>query len=223
MAKVEARTGDGKNQRMAAYDRFVDALRSGTLTLGQMITQRELAADLELSVGALRELLPLLESEGLIQVLNQRGILLPAIDLKMIRETFQFRLALEREAASTAVETMPDETIEALRSAHRTMMDEIRRDSSETVLVRAEGIDRAMHAALIASTGNGLLQRIYETNETRMRLINLYRHALTAQATLDAFADHLAVIEALGKRDRAGAMAAIERHIHNARNRAVAL
>lgn len=223
MTKIVSPVEETPNLRTAAYERFLDALRSGVLALGQMVSQKTLANDLGLSVGTLRELLPRLEAEGLIQVLNQRGILLPAIDLTMIRETFQLRSALEREAVLSAVETMPAQDIEALRRRTCEVLKAVEETPSEEALEEAEAWDREMHELLIAATGNRLLERTYATNTTRMRLIKLYRHALTLETTRDALNDHLAVVDAIAKRDRIGAMVAIERHIQNARDRAVKL
>ncbi|WP_116087587.1 GntR family transcriptional regulator [Tropicimonas sp. IMCC34011] len=209
--------------RTAGYQRFLDALRTGELKPGQMVSQKALSENLDLSVGTLRELLPRLESEGLIKVLNQRGILIPAIDLTMIRETFQLRMALEREAAAQAADDMPQEALDAHRASHEAMMVAMRECPTEATLAEAEEIDAAFHDALMDATGNALLIRTYEMNTTRMRLIKLYRHALSAAYMLDAFTDHLAIIDAIGSRDRAAAMAAMESHIQSARSRAVHL
>src|SRR5690554_4515722 len=88
----------GRSVKQVAYDRFREALFAGHLRSGQLVSQKELVTLLGLSIGALRELLPRLQSEGLLNVLPQRGIQITLIDLPMIRDAFQMRMALEREA-----------------------------------------------------------------------------------------------------------------------------
>ena len=51
-------------------------------------------------LGAIRELIPRLEAEGLIVTVPQRGMQVAHVDLNLIRNAFQFRLLMEREAVA---------------------------------------------------------------------------------------------------------------------------
>ena len=211
--------------KKAAYERFQEALLQGRLRPGQLVSQKELISLLDMSIGALRELLPRLESEGLLHVLPQRGIQITAIDLPMIRDAFQMRIALEREAVLVAVRKMPDDVIAEQERLHRDVLDRLNADGERPPEFFDEGqaVDSAFHDLLIGSTGNELMIQTYNVNSIRIRLIKLDRIRLTKLTLPSAFADHLAVIEALKARDAAAAVAAIEAHIRNARDRAVEL
>lgn len=207
--------------RQSGYEQFQKALLDGRLRPGQLVSQRDLVAMLGLSIGALRELLPRLESEGLINVLPQRGIQIPAIDLPMIRDAFQMRAALEREAVLNAIRTMPDEAIREQLALHREVVAQVAADPSEAVLGRGQEIDTGFHALLIGATKNELIISAYDINSIRIRLIKLDRIRLSPVTLPAAFADHIAVIEALLARDPVAATAAMDRHIANARERAL--
>ena len=102
-------TGGGQaSVKKAAYERFQQELLAGRLRAGEFVSQRELVQTLDLSIGALRELLPRLEAEGLLTVMPQRGIQITTIDLPMIRDAYQMRMAFEREAVLHAVDRMPE-------------------------------------------------------------------------------------------------------------------
>ncbi|AJY47578.1 GntR family transcriptional regulator [Martelella endophytica] len=214
---------DVTSVRDTAYDLFQHVLMSGRLRPGQMVSQRALVDMLNLSIGALRELLPRLQAEGLVNVLPQRGVLIPAIDLPMIRNAFQMRGALEREAVIQATRTMPDAVIENQRRLHLKLMDEAKRAPSPELFEHGQEVDAGFHNLLIASTGNALLQNAYNINAIRIRLIKLDRIKLNEVVLPQAFSDHIAIIDALLERDPTRAVEAMDRHIHNARERALQL
>lgn len=207
--------------RDSAYEQFQTALLDGRLRPGELVSQRDLIDMMDLSLGALREVLPRLQAEGLINVFPQRGIQIPAIDLPMIREAFQMRAALEREAIVHAVRSIPMQVLQDQKDLHEKIVKELSVAPTEDVLGRGQEIDDGFHRLLIEATENGLIQNAYNINAIRMRLIKLDRIRLSETTLPAAFADHLAIIEALLARDKHGAMDAMDAHITNARNRAM--
>ncbi len=208
--------------RQGAYERFHMSLITGRIRPGQMLSQRELVEMLDVSLGALRELLPKLEAEGLLSVRPQRGILVTSIDLKMIRNAYQLRMALEREAVIAAVgDTGNEAEIGRQIALHEDILSRARSDASPKLLDEAQLIDSGMHALLVEGTRNDLLIQAYAINTIRVRLINIDRQRLTPAVLPDAFGDHLILLEAIRERRRDAAIAAIETHIGKARARAV--
>lgn len=215
--------GGRASVKSAAYEKFRQALFDGRLRPGQFVSQRELVALLGLSIGALRELLPRLELEGLLRVMPQRGIQITQIDLPMIRQAFQMRMALEREAVLTAVRKLNDTDLDEQDVLHRAIMEEVRTDPGPNVFERGQDVDDGFHQLLIATTQNDLLSQAYAVNAIRIRLIKLDRVTLSAAVLPAAFADHLAIIAAIRSRDAHAAMDAMDRHMMNARERALEL
>lgn len=213
---------DAPSGKQAAYDGFQNALMSGRLRPGQVVSQREMTGMLGVSVGALRELLPRLESEGLLTVMPQRGIQITAISLPMIHDAFQLRAAFEREATMSAVRTLPDTVLAGQRALHVDTMKRIETDATAEVLAEGQEIDSGFHRLLIENTGNELLVNAYNVNTIRIRLINLDRIMLNSDVLPAAFSDHLAIIDAILARNAGASVAAMDAHIHNARRRAVA-
>jgi DNA-binding GntR family transcriptional regulator len=212
-----------RSVKQAAYDRFRQALFDGRLRPGQFVSQRELVAMLGLSIGALRELLPRLQFEGLLNVMPQRGIQITQIDLPMIRQAFQMRMAFEREAVLTAVRKLDDATLDNQEALHRSILDEVRDKPSADLFERGQQVDDGFHNLLVASTQNDLLLQAYAVNAIRIRLIKLDRITLSASVLPSAFGDHLAIIAAIRARDAHAAIDAMDRHMLNARNRALEL
>ncbi|NTJ43831.1 GntR family transcriptional regulator [Agrobacterium larrymoorei] len=224
---INPNTHSGREQtelrsvKQIAHERFREALFDGRLRPGQFVSQRELVALLGLSIGALRELLPRLQYEGLLAVMPQRGIQITQIDLSIIRQAFQIRMALEREAVLTAVRKMSDAILDEQKILHQAIIEEFRSSPSPDVFDRGQKVDDGFHNLLIDGTQNDLLIQSYAVNAIRMRLIKLDRITLSDRVLPPAFADHLAIIEAIKSRDARAATDAIDRHILNARERAI--
>ena len=166
--------------------------------------------------------LPRLETEGLLTVMPQRGIQITVIDLPMIRDAFQMRVAFEREAVIWAVTHMSDETLLNQRRRHEEVLERLASNPDPSMLEDGQAVDTDFHATLIRTTDNELLINAYNVNAIRIRLIRPDRIKLSETILPSAFQDHFAVIDTILKRDMSEAIGAIETHIRNARDRAIA-
>src|SRR6478672_6274550 len=104
--------------RERAYDAFKQHLLARDIRPGQFVSQRELVELTGLPLGAIRELVPRLEAEGLIRTVPQRGMQIAHIDLQLIRDAFQFRLFMEKEAVLEFTRTASDAEVARIRREH---------------------------------------------------------------------------------------------------------
>lgn len=218
-----AGSGTAASAIEVGYQTFQAALLDGRLRPGQFVSQKELGAMLSLSIGALREILPRLQSEGLLLVQPKRGLQIPAIDLPMIRDAFQMRAALEREAVLQAIRKISDGVLEDQRAQHLAVLDALEKSTDHNVPPEGQEVDAKLHSLLIETTDNNLLRQSYHINSIRIRLIRTDRIKLTRATLPAAFADHLEIIDAILMRDRHRAVDAMDAHIANARDRAMEL
>ena len=77
--------------RDQAYQRFTRGLLEREIRAGQFVSQRELAEITGMPLGAIRELIPRLEADGLIRTVPQRGMQVAQVDVRLIRDAFGFR------------------------------------------------------------------------------------------------------------------------------------
>lgn len=209
--------------REKAYERFTLHLLARDVRPGQFISQRRLVELTGMPLGAIRELIPRLEAEGLITTVPQRGLQIAHIDINLIREAFQLRLILEKEAVSVFVDTAEDAEIARMLQEHRDIADELERIGPSAELdQRAQICDWATHDAFIDAMGNTIVSNVYRVNSIKMRLINQERFRIEGRVG-PVMKEHIAVLEAISARDRSEAVARLERHILNARERALAV
>ena len=109
---------DAVRLRWQAYERFQQQIIASRIRPGQFVSQRELAALIDLPLGAIREVIPRLEAEGLLQTAPQRGLQIASVDVKLVRNAFQLRSMIEREAAASS--RSPPPTPSWTRSKRRT-------------------------------------------------------------------------------------------------------
>lgn len=209
--------------REKAYESFQQRLMALDLRPGQFVSQRELVALTGMPLGAIRELIPRLEADGLIVTIPQRGMQIAAVDLKLVRNAFQLRIILEKEAIASFAEKARTEEIETLADAYDRIVAKARKGISRELLEEAQTVDWAFHDTLIDSLGNDILSAIYRVNSIKIRLIRLDRVLLSPDSLMPALKEHGDIIAALRARDSARAVATLERHLTSARNRAMGL
>ena len=207
--------------RWQAYDQFEQQLLTARIRPGQFVSQRELAALTGLPLGAIREVIPRLEAEGLLLTVPQRGLQIANVDVKLVRNAFQLRLMLEKEAAAQFAIAATSEQFDALEAAHRDIVKRARRGITRALLDAAQAIDWGLHDMMIDALGNEIISSIYRVNSLRIRLIRLEQVTLNAEALSPAMDEHLALIAALRTRDPVRVAASIEAHLTHARNRAL--
>ena len=220
---VAAREADEPKLRERADVRFTEQLMAREIRPGQFVSQRELVDITGLPLGAIRELVPRLEAEGLIRTVPQRGMQVAHVDLNLIRNAFQFRLFLEKEAAALYAVNASDAAIAAQRAAHEAIIKRAKAGGDATLIADAEATDRILHEAIIDHLDNEIISKAFRVNWIKIKLIRQNETRLYDELIVPVMQDHLKIIKAMQARDAAGAAAAMAQHISNARNRAMEL
>jgi len=209
--------------REKAYESFTRHLLARDVRPGQFVSQRRLVELTGLTLGAIRELIPRLEAEGLIKTVPQRGLQIAHIDLNLIREAFQLRLFLEKEAVGIFTETASDAAIAALLNQHREIVAAIEAGNhSHELEIHAQAVDWGMHDAFIDALGNTIISNAYRVNSIKMRLIHQERFRIDGRV-VPVMQEHLKVLEAIESREPRRAVEALTKHINDARNLALQL
>ena len=216
-------TGEQTTLREKAYESFTHHLLARDVRPGQFISQRRLVELTGLPLGAIREAIPRLEADGLIITVPQRGLQVAHIDINLIREAFQFRIFLEKEAVAIFTRTASDETIAAMLNDHRQIAEAAQSGKSSPELdARAQAVDWGMHDAFIDSLGNSIISNAYRVNSIKMRLINQERFRIAGHVK-SVMAEHLTILEAIERRAPEEAAERVVVHIRSARDRALAV
>jgi DNA-binding GntR family transcriptional regulator len=207
--------------RERAYDAFTQHLLERRLLPGQFVSQRELAELTQMSLAAIREMIPRLEADGLIKAVSQRGLQIMRIDLRMVHDAFGLREMIEAAAIAAFVRRAADDEIRV----HRERLERITASAAKAVtpelLDEAQAADWALHDAFVGHLGNRLVADLHRVNSIRIRMILRERIGISAARIPVALSEHAVILDALTRRDEAAAVAALRSHLASSRRRAL--
>ena len=211
-----------------AYESFTYHLSVRALRAGQLISQRELVSLTGLPLGAIRELIPRLEAEGLIRTIPQRGMSIAEVDPKLVKDAFEFRLFLEIQAVNYFTKHASDNLVGQLLNETKDIIalcefegGSDMTSSSSSLIADAQAVDWKLHEQIIKTLNNKIIIDAYRVNSIKIRLIKLEQTSLTQANVISTMNEHLDIIHAVQMRDQAAAEREIVKHIENARVRAL--
>src|SRR5690606_18522406 len=141
---------------------------------GQFVSQQELTLLLGMPLGAVREMIPRLEAARLITTVPKRGLQIAAVDLKLIRNAFQTRTMIEREATIQFVHCVSDEELEDIIAQHTAILNRAQAQASDPALDDdALAVDWGLHNRMVDAMDNEILSDIYRVNNLHIKLIRI--------------------------------------------------
>jgi len=206
-----------------AYSSFTEKLLAQDINPGQFVSQRELVELTGMPLGAIREMIPRLEADGLIQAVPKRGLQVLTIDLELVRNAFQLRRIIESEAIVEFCKSAPDADINQITTNHRAIRAEALAGVTPDLLTRAQHMDWAFHDLIIDRLNNKIILDIHRINAIKIRLIRNADTRMLPELVVSVLDEHLRVLDALHVRDPQTAVAALHAHIESARRRALGL
>lgn len=209
----------------AAYRQFKELLLTGRIKSGAVLSQAELVRLVGVPISPLREALQVLEAEGLLTIESRSGIRIVKPDLELIKNSYQLRRMIEREAVIRFTSTCASADLEDWERRHLEMREAVERGLDQPELgVRINDVDRAFHEAIVASLRNPLIDETYQRNMERLVLIRLDRaESLTPLLVKLSMGEHLEVIAAMKRHDPERAAAGMDAHLTVAMHRAMGI
>ena len=210
------------SQRALAYEGFRRQILTAQIRPGQFVSQRELMRLLDLPLGAIREMIPRLEAARLIVTVPKRGLQIAPVDLRLVRNAFQVRSMIEREAILHFMQQVSEDELAEIEAQHRTILARAESTQTDPLLnADAQAVDWGLHDRMVDSIGNEILSEIYRVNSLHVRLIRLDASVIRPMRIQPAMREHLKFLDALKARDRDAAIHAMLDHIDHSRQRVV--
>jgi DNA-binding GntR family transcriptional regulator len=151
-------------------DRVADLLReailAGEFTPGERLVESRLARQLGISQAPIREALALLERQGLVVKVHNRGTFVSRLHARELRELFTLRAVVDALAARLAAERSTPADVDRLRALLRRMRT-AEKAGDLSALTEAH---LQLHQAIYGLSGHGLLAEIFELICPRMTL-----------------------------------------------------
>ncbi|MGB7448556.1 MAG: GntR family transcriptional regulator [Ornithinimicrobium sp.] len=188
-----------------------EAIALGHFPPGAQMYETQLAEQLGVSRGPLREGLQRLTQEGLLVAVRHRGLFVVELTPENVRDMYLAREAIERCAVAIVVTSNPVATAEALDEVlNRMEAAAVAGDSAQV-----GECDIHFHEVLVAQSGSERLARLHATQVVEARICI---HALGSSGEDDRHRvqEHCAIAEAIRAADAELADQLLRRHMLDA-------
>jgi DNA-binding GntR family transcriptional regulator len=199
-----------------AAERLRSAIRSGELSPGARLIERELAERLGMSRIPIREAIGRLVDEGLVRKLPHRGAVVYTPSRAEIEEISSLRVVLERFVAQRVVERWHGEHERQLRQ----IVQEMRTAAAQRDLQQVYALDYRYHLTLWQIADHSLLLEVISSLRSR---INRFLYEATGALTNSQLDMHINshddLIDVLNSGDVGAAQATFINHVLGAKER----
>jgi DNA-binding GntR family transcriptional regulator len=204
-------SGTAASGREKAYAHLRESVLIDPELQGRFLNEQELAAEIGVSRTPVREALLLLVSDGLVELIPQRGAYVPPVTGREISELMELRGVLESHAARLVIaeDRVPAALMRETLELQARIPDTTGADDAREFI----RLDTLFHQQLIDAAGNELISRTYSKLHVRQILVGvsaLFRAGGRRQAVC---AEHQEILDALVSGDPVQAQKAIDVHL----------
>lgn len=192
-----------------------DRILKGEYKIGEKIKENQIASELRVSRTPIREAFKLLENEGLIDYVPNRGCFAKGFTRRDIEDIYAVRKALEVLSVEWAVERITTQQIEELQEQSDLMEFYTGRKDGKKVLE----INSDFHGVIYNATGSRFMAQVlrsYKDYIEQTRKVLYYEKEYLEEI----FAEHREILEAVKARDAARAKEAMAKHLEGSQRRA---
>ena len=208
-----------KPMKQDIFEFVHERIIAGQYAPGEWLRQDVISSQLGVSMTPVREALDLLVSAGLAERVPYRGVRVLQPSVEEIADSYGTRLLLESAATYAAATNIAPEQLTKLE----TLLNESKSLVELKDMSRSRALNRELHAAIVTSSGNTLLYKIYmtvlNTFPDWMLYEYMFRHPdLLDESIQNEYKEHRAIVDALAVQNpKLAAQKTIE-HITNRSN-----
>lgn len=192
------------------------AIIDGALKPGQPIRESEIASQMGTSRAPIREALLILEEEGLVERIPNRGTFVTSFSLDDVEELYSLRSVLECFGVELFVEQFDENHLDDLRD----IVDKMREAAEVGDTREVNDYDLAFHEYMMAHVGHKRLFAIWRSLKFQIRRVLIAGNLLNEELD-QVVKNHIPILEALKARDTEEAQRLIKQHVSDSGNRVI--
>lgn len=201
-------------QRRALHDEIIEKLRDmiseGELPPGTRVPEKLLCLRFGVSRTPLREALKVLGSEGLVDLLPNRGAMVARLTVNDIEELFPVMGQLEALAGELACQNATEEEVAEIRLLHSQMVLDFTRSNRSAYFK----VNQEIHSKILGAARNQTLCNIYRALAGRVRHAR-YLANMSQARWAKAVEEHEQILTALAARDGVRLSRILKQHLTN--------
>lgn len=191
----------------------------GELVPGAKLIEAEIAAELGVSRGPVREAFRALEQASLVRTEKNRGVFVRQVSLEEANEIYEVRAALEGLIGRLAARRIRPEQVDKIRAVVKKMHAVGRRGGQPGDAAAYYPLNVEFHELLVEAAGNRALQANYRRIVNELDLYRRETIARSAENIPVSTRDHEAIVNAVAKGDEKLAERLLVEHVIESRER----
>ena len=200
-------------------DEIADVVRErilkGEYEIGEKIKENQIASELKVSRTPIREAFKLLENEGLIDYIPNRGCFAKGFTKQDVDDIYAVREALEELAVRWSVARITEQELVALEEQVDLMEFYTKKKDKKKVLE----LNTSFHEVIYASARSRFLAQVLRSYKEYIEKTR--KSIFYEQSYLEGIlSEHRAIFEAIKDRDEERAVEAISKHLAASQDRA---
>lgn len=201
-----------KNLDVMIQEKLYEEVICGNWKPGQALNLDELAASFDVSRTPVLQALKRMHTLGMVSVSSQGHFSVMSFDEKQVRDIFEIRLLLERQALSD----LEDHGIEPDCALLKKINDVHTFSDQRGDMVQTRRADLNFHRQLVAQASNQCLSDLYNKVQGQFMVANYLQARHTPDQQRLASDEHEMILAAMESGDYATARSRLEGHIQRA-------
>ena len=201
---------------ISIFIRLREDILRGKLKNGEKLTEQRICDEYNVSRTPVREAFRLLDQEGLIQMIPNRGAFVMGFEEQDIADMYDMRKEYEVLAFRWAVERMTEEDLDRIRNAYDLM--EFYTHKGDTA--KAAEMNVVFHDHIYEASHNRQLTGILTTYQYYTKLLRSQEEDHTAEHLSEVLAEHKEILESLESRDAERGIPVVKKHLEKSKIRA---
>ncbi|MFC4520337.1 phosphonate utilization associated transcriptional regulator [Cupriavidus pinatubonensis] len=190
-------------------------IMSGGLVPGAKLNEIEVAGQLNVSRGPVREAFRALEQAGLLRMEKNRGVFVRAISLQEADEIYELRAVLDEHVGRALAARATAEGVRELRA----FIEGLARASTDGDVDAYTRLNLRFHDRMVELTGNGKLVDTYRRLVKELALFRREALSGNSAAMPDSTREHREIVSAIAARDADLAGRLMREHVERGRAR----
>ena len=218
LADADNRAGEEQTLHGEILTRLRDHIVEGNIPDGGRVPERQLCEMLKISRTPLREALKVLASEGLVELLPNRGARVRALGERDLGELFDLMGGLEGLAGRLACENITDEEIAEIERLHYEMYGFYLHGDMHGYF----RVNQLIHQKILEASRNATLRSTYANLAGRIRRVRYSANfARKRERWGEAMREHESILDALRRRAGSELSDILFKHLRNKKMAAI--
>lgn len=191
------------------------AIITGELKPGTRLVEQALTRSLDISRSPIREAFRILESEGLVHIIPNKGTFVIQLNEKDLKEIYELRKLLEIYAIRMACNSMTQKDLEELK----VIIKEMERRLELKDYIGYLRFSHEFHESFIKKCENKRLFNLFRVLRNNIIAIQIFAYSYPERSS-DSLEEHRKILSALSKRNSDKAEEYLRKHLEYGYERA---